>query len=128
MVTVCNELYYCVVSSLLSVNLERNFCIPLAFVGSQKSNSEAHIELVHHLSPLWLNAFRIRPASTKELVSFFHAFAKWGTSDLWGERGVVALAHKVLGIAADLVTMCDLNVGLYPCSLREVMYFCRVPQ
>lgn len=40
-------------------SLQRNFCIPLAFIVSQKSNSKASIEIVHRLSPLWPNAFRI---------------------------------------------------------------------
>lgn len=33
-------------------SLERNFCIPLAFIMSQKFNSEARIEIVHRLSPV----------------------------------------------------------------------------
>lgn len=47
-------------------------------------------------------------------VAGFHGFATSRTPDGWGERAVFTLACKMLIIAADSVTVCDLNVGLHP--------------
>lgn len=37
----------------------RDVSASLAFIASRESNSEAHIRIVHRLSPFWPKAFRI---------------------------------------------------------------------
>lgn len=48
------QCWYCIPG----FSLEGNFCIPLAFIVLQKSNSEVCIKVGYHLHPLWPNAFR----------------------------------------------------------------------